>query len=345
MPHACFPGGGPPIFQATRVKGEVQLAGLPEDGGKDAVRQALAKLLGVDVSQIVLPEDQRRTGTQTILFEIVGDATTAAALANDLKSGNLASKLSSQLSTQYKMNVSVEVSGGDVAEPTVKRPEGEVWEQVNGEYLLRKCPQGYLLINTTVALSACKECIPGSYSLNDLQACTYNSDGGLVCDTRDCTVCPAGATCSAGSSPARNHFVPKALQIGSTVHPVVTIDFGSWANSAKFFCDQKALVCTELDLSLKNHAAAAAADDRSYLWEYDGSLMLLRSCPPGTVLINTTQSGKFDATVQECSPCGPGRYVVDPMTGPCLKCPEGADCPGTRQTFRFTSHTHRSFVP
>ena len=89
MSRSCFSGGGPPIFQATKMEGKIALVGLPEDGGDDAVRQALAVLLGVDVSQIVLPEGQRRSGTRTIQFEIVGDATTTAALAKKLKSGGM----------------------------------------------------------------------------------------------------------------------------------------------------------------------------------------------------------------------------------------------------------------
>ena len=196
--------------------GEIELAGLPEEGGEDAVRQALADLLGVDVSQIVLPEQtrrrQRRAAARTIKFEIIGDSTKATELAADLKTGNLAAKLSSQLSQTYKMNITAEVSGGDVAETSDKRPEGEAWEQVDGQYVLRKCPQGFLLVNTTVELSLCRECDAGTYSFGFSDGCKQHVYP-TVCDTRDCTACPAGAICAKGSDEAAMHFVPKAVKV------------------------------------------------------------------------------------------------------------------------------------
>ena len=196
--------------------GEIELAGLPEEGGEDAVRQALADLLGVDVSQIVLPEQtrrrQRRAAARTIKFEIIGDSTKATELAADLKTGNLAAKLSSQLSQTYKMNITAEVSGGDVAETSDKRPEGEAWEQVDGQYVLRKCPQGFLLVNTTVELSMCRECDAGTYSFGFSDGCKQHVYP-TVCDTRDCTACPAGAICAKGSDEAAMHFVPKAVKV------------------------------------------------------------------------------------------------------------------------------------
>jgi hypothetical protein len=109
-------------------------------------------LLGIDVSSIVIPDtDQtkQRRATRTIQFEIFGDAASASALAADLQSGNLAAQLSSKLKQQYNLNISVEVSGGDIAESLDQRPDGEVWEEVDGAYLLRACPAGYLLVNTT----------------------------------------------------------------------------------------------------------------------------------------------------------------------------------------------------
>jgi hypothetical protein len=50
---------------------------------------------------------------------------------------------------------------------------------------------------------------------------------------------------------------------------------------------------------------------------------------------NSTQAGRFDPALQECSPCNPGNYIIDPMHGPCVKCPEGADCPDGAQVFKF----------
>jgi hypothetical protein len=196
--------------------GEIELTGLPEEGGEDAVRQALADLLGVDVSQIVLPEPtrrrQRRAAARTIRFEITGDATEAAQLVADLQTGDLAAQLSSQLSQTYKMNITAQVSGGEFEETSEKRPEGEKWEEVDGQYILRHCPQGFLLVNTTVELSMCRECNAGTYSFSDSDACNEQVHP-TICDVRDCSACPVGATCARGSDESASHFVPKAVKV------------------------------------------------------------------------------------------------------------------------------------
>ena len=206
--------------------GEIELTGLPEEGGEDAIRQALADLLGVDISQIVLPEQarrqQRRAVARKFVFEIVGDTAKAAELAADLKTGNLAARLSSQLSQTYNMNISAQVSSGDVAETAEKRPEGEEWEEVDGQYLLRKCPQGFLLVNTTVELSMCRECDAGTFSFRDSDGCNEKVHPA-VCNTRECTPCPVGATCAKGSDEASRHFIPKALKVFCSLLPPLPV--------------------------------------------------------------------------------------------------------------------------
>ena len=124
--------------------------GLPEDGGEDAVRLALADLLSVNVATIVLRDQTRRKQrlqqrqARTFSFEIVGDSKSASALASDLVSSNLAKQLSSQLSNQYNMSI-VTQFGAEVTESKEERPEGEVWEEVGGDYWLRECPKGRLV--------------------------------------------------------------------------------------------------------------------------------------------------------------------------------------------------------
>ena len=54
-------------------------------------------------------------------------------------------------------------------------------------------------------------------------------------------------------------------------------------------------------------------------------MFLLRSCPPGHQLINTTNDGALDVDGQRCSKCQPNTYIVDQMR-PCVKCPKGATC-------------------
>ena len=119
------------------VTGEIELDGLPEEGGEQenvwqALMEALTHLLSVDISRIALPNQNRRVQRrgQKNVFEIVGEASQAGALSEVLKSRNLASQLSSQLSRDYSMNITAQVLGGDFAESLVKRPVGEIWEEV-----------------------------------------------------------------------------------------------------------------------------------------------------------------------------------------------------------------------
>lgn len=187
-------------------------------------------------------------------------------------------------------------------------------------------------------LSTCKECEATSFSFNYEDGCNKQA---RLCNTRDCTPCPAGATCSKGSEAKIKHFRPKAVQIGDRVHPFAILKMNS-QETLKFFCDKQAPECVVFDGSVSAHAAALAeATSEEYVWEYvgvctaesapcnaqDAPSVLLRNCPTGSVLINTTQSGRFDPALQECTPCGYGNYIIDPLRGPCVKCPEGATCP------------------
>lgn len=158
--------GGPPIFRAETFTGQINLAGLPTEGGDDAIRQELARLLGVEMHQITLSQDpppQRRQGEQTIVFEIVGDPAKSeqGALAAKLASGDLVGDLATKLLENHNLSVSIEISrNDDAAANSNKGPEGEVWKEVNGAYVLQHCPRGYLLVNTTVSDAFCGNCLP-----------------------------------------------------------------------------------------------------------------------------------------------------------------------------------------
>ena len=117
------------------------------------------------------------------------------------------------------------------------------------------------------------------------------------------------------------------------MHAVASVTFRE--KTLRFFCDESATECIPLDESLPLHSEAGELDDGSYAWEYAAPWMLLRRCPEGSVMVNSTQiGGQFAQAVQQCSPCGPGRYIVDPLHGPCVKCPDGADCPGSCSSTR-----------
>ncbi len=305
--------GAPPIFQAEKVKGEVKIAGLPEEGGQKAVRQALADLLGVDASQIVLPDWQdddqskRRGTTRAIVFEIVGDASRVASLSQVINAGNLASQLSSQLSDQFGMKITVEVSGSHVG-------PREGWVVVGGEYFLRSCPRGFVLLNTTVETQECRECAVGFFNIDPLRGCT--ALGSLVrCDARPCSVCPESVDCNRGSAPVWSHFVPKPLHLGESVLPWVTVVQPSGFRS-RLFCDGTKKTCAPPELANNKQAISAIPirDLEHHLWEEVNGVFLLRKCPPGFKLISTP------IEMQKCSPCGKGKYIIEGSTD-CVDCP------------------------
>ena len=108
-------------------------------------------------------------------------------------------------------------------------------------------------------------------------------------------------------------------------YPVATLKING--RVSKFFCDAQG--CKPIDVSLPTHAEAAGSDNETYVWEYVSACtsknqpcvtqhdpsVLLRRCPPGTELVNKTLSGTFNPTLQECSSCGNGKYIIDPMHG------------------------------
>ena len=176
---------------------------------------------------------------------------------------------------------------------------------------------------------SCKECDAGTYSFNGLDRCEP-----AVCNTRDCTICPVGVTCSKGSDQTHKHFVPKPILVGDKVHPIASVQRQGAVDI--FYCAVKQGVseCKPIDLSVPIQTEAHKADDGTYLWEYVESCrssaqpcselyapsVLLRRCPAGTMLINSTQVKGFDPSLQMCQPCGVGFYVVDSFHGPCIEC-------------------------
>ena len=93
--------------------------------------------------------------------------------------------------------------------------------------------------------------------------------------------------------------IAETLQVGDKVYPVATLRKNR-GQVFKFFCDDKTLKCTPLDVSLSAHAEAVTSAHDKYVWEYvetcsfetqpcepqHAPSVLLRRCPPGTVMTN-----------------------------------------------------------
>ena len=68
-----------------------------------------------------------------------------------------------------------------------------------------------------------------------------------------------------------------------------------------------------LGLELGEPASLGAELMEGEVWKEVEGRILLRACPPGHQLINTTEDGVLNVGAQKCIPCGPSRYIVDPL--------------------------------
>jgi len=143
---------------------------LPEVCSDVAVRKALAVQLGVEAFTLVLAADPcgkaQRRAKRMITFAIVGKSSELAGL-------------------QARISKMGAVTFGGVQTKGPQILELEVWEQLGGIYYLRQCPPGNLLINTTIDMQECKQCLPSTYLLEG---------------SSECTKCPEGADCPDGIS-------------------------------------------------------------------------------------------------------------------------------------------------
>ena len=187
-PSAYCSNGAPPLFGAQQVVGSVEMELLD---GAVGLQQAMALKFGVETWQLKVLSQQRRqssTGehpikynddvrerrrsTATVSFEIVADPAQMAEIERSLAA------------------IGVELEKPKSVGPEVAA--GEVWEEVDGQFLLRLCPPGNRLINTTstadgdvldVNNQRCSKCLPNTYIVDPLGPCIK---------------CPAGATCPDG---------------------------------------------------------------------------------------------------------------------------------------------------
>ena len=178
--------------------------------------------------------------------------------------------------------------------------------------------------------------------------------------TLQCRPCPVGALCSGGKECALQdpsfrcsdgsnvtgdwhvaedgHFVLASCPIG---YEMRTIESGRGVRSepdlqqcspcpASTYIVRPQDMCRECPAGLichgKDKVEIATANAT---WEIEDGIYKLRSCPPGTLLINSTLKE------QKCMSCGPRTYSLDDEHGCtrgvcseriCLPCPQGADC-------------------
>jgi predicted outer membrane repeat protein len=156
---------GVPIFGASAARGAIEME-LADDSSGDTIRDTLAATIGVEVwqiSEILAMGLEQRRAQQRIEFTLVADAAQMAGLAARL--------------------TSIGVELGDPERLGAETAAEGVWEEVEGQYILRRCPPGNLLVNTStdgnfdVNVQRCLPCGPNRYLVEGSNACVKCPDG------------------------------------------------------------------------------------------------------------------------------------------------------------------------
>jgi hypothetical protein len=211
------------------------------------------------------------------------------------------------------------------------------------------CRLGAVLVldsNTLPTPGACVQCSPGKYSVKVL--------------TGVCLVCPPSATCFNGAPPlfgaskvagaivlelpndgddAKKSAI--AAKLGVDLWQILLPSQGQQRRSARsipfeLVADKTLMAAlaeriAALGVSLGAIQAVGIPAAEGEVWEEVAGTYTLRSCAPGSQLMNTTD-GKFDVAAQKCKPCGVTTYIIDQLHE-CKKCPKGAGNPSVCQLF------------
>jgi len=171
---------------------------------------------------------------------------------------------------------------------------------LGGVYVLTACPSGFLLVNSTLDTQACQECEGGKFSISSEHGCRVQSsgqDGWLGgCDNRACITCADGATCNKGSTASWKHFVPRPLQLGGQVLPWVSVIQGG--KTVRLFCDQESMTCAPPSGAGSATTGPGPVSRDDHIWEFSEEIshFVLKRCPPGHRLVNSSSEGVFNPT-------------------------------------------------
>ena len=102
----------------------------------------------------------------------------------------------------------------------------------------------------------------------------------------------------------------------------------------------------DFNRSYKVSAGAECSRNGSFISKVSGSVWAIShgiyrliKCPSGHQLINSTDGtsrGIFSNDIQNCKPCSPGQYIIDPNIDVCQNCPVGESC----MEMQFVSFVH-----
>jgi hypothetical protein len=169
-PSAICINGAPPMFGVQKVAGTVEMK-LPDDGD-DGVRQALADKFGVKAWQLtVLSQPPRRQSTRAAMR---GARPTTLATSQTRRSVTVWFELVAEEAQMAVLAVTLPALGVKLSEIKSIGPQaaaGEVWKEVNGVFLLLKCPPGFKRISTPIEMQKCSPCGKGKYIIEDSMDC------------------------------------------------------------------------------------------------------------------------------------------------------------------------------
>jgi hypothetical protein len=235
------------------------------------------------------------------------------------------------------------------------------------------CPAGYVLqLDQGISdagsglrgVGACRFCTSGTYSLNAIAP----RDEALSA-APGCLNCPAGAACDRGGADVR--FLAGAwIAVGGRyrllscppghqlINSTAGTSSGAFAHDLQqcracpveeYIVDPSADACTacpkgalcpaDRACALRSPPAFACAGGGRIVgdWRLDNATRhyAVVDCPPGYSMIG---AGKAESeSLQQCKPCLPNQYILNPATDDCQACPPGLTCRGDAEVQLRTS--------
>ena len=142
--------------------------------GKDHMQSVLDELLRVEKHENE-PEaegkDERKGGDEA---EMRGAGPTTLATAQTRRTVTVSFELVADEAQMAKLAASLPALGvklGEIKSIGQQAAAGEVWEEVNGVFMLRKCPPGFKLISEPIESQKCLPCGKGKYIIEGSTDC------------------------------------------------------------------------------------------------------------------------------------------------------------------------------
>lgn len=299
-------GGRPPIFQLKEVKVSFGINGDCVEADTGTMQGVLSGLLDIHRDDMAITEQCAAQSARRAMQSV-----NVTLSLSEEKANEVLVTMKDQVVFEAALKEAVAATGLDVTLqelPTVSiavnsRPASEVWTLEGNEFKLKQCPNGTLLVNTTVDLQNCKQCAVDSYTLSDKDGCqeieslTAGTKSWL-CLNRDCHPCPSGDN---GAKCLDGHIIVPV--IADSIWQDTVLSGNTSANVRQTRVVKRVAGCPA-GYTIKRIPSQMAADE-------------CLPCPHGTY---TRELAQFPVPNQ-----GPDLRTNSPILT-CLPCPRGAAC-------------------